>query len=153
LRRLGVPCVVVLLAMVLAVPALAHAALVSASPGPGEVVAEPLTKIVLRFDDVITPQSQIALVAADFQLTASWSQSVEGSTLTAEFGDSLPPGTYTLVWTAVTQDKHTTTGSYQFAVSPAGGGDIDWPAILLLAIGFLALVAGVIVWRHRTSAA
>jgi len=151
LKRFTVACLVVFLAVVSALPAWAHAELVSASPGPGEVVPEPLTEIVLKFDDEITDQSQILLIAADFQLAANWSQTVDGKTLTAAFEQSLPPGTYTVAWTAVTSDGHTTTGSYQFAVSQANSVAGGRTTLVMIAGGLLVIVAGLLVWRKRVS--
>jgi hypothetical protein len=153
LKRFTVPGLVVMLAIISTLPAWAHAELVSASPGPGEVVPEPLTKIVLMFDDEITDQSQIQLIAANFQLATNWSQTVENATLTAVFEQPLPPGTYTVIWTAVTPDGHTTTGSYQFALSQANNtAGASWPSLAMMAAGFLVvLVAVVLVWRQRAS--
>jgi len=152
LKRFTVAFLVVLLAVVSASPAWAHAELVGASPGPGEVVAEPLTEIVLKFDDEITDQSQIQLIAADFQLAVNWTQTVKGTTLTATFEQSPPPGTYTVAWTAVTSDGHTTTGSYQFAVSQANSVAGGRPTLTMMAVGLLVLGAGLLVWRKRVSA-
>lgn len=149
MKRFGSASLVVFLALLSALPAWAHAELVSASPGPGEVVPDPLVKIVLEFDDEITDRSQIQLIGADLRLAANWSLDVEGKTLTATFEQNLPPGTYTVVWTAVTLDNHTTTGSYQFAVSQAMTAGTDWPVVVVMAVGFLVLGAGVVVWRRR----
>jgi len=151
LKRLAAASLLMLLAVVYALPASAHAELVSASPGPGEVVPEPLTEIVLKFDDEITDQSQIQLIAADFQLAANWSQTVDGKTLTAAFEQSPPPGTYTVAWTAVTSDGHTTTGSYQFAVSQANSVAGGRPTLTMMAVGLVVLGAGLLVWRKRVS--
>ncbi len=153
MKRLVILFLVVFYALVSVFPALAHAALVSAKPGPGEVVPQSFSRIVLQFDDMITPQSQIQLVAADFELKGSWSQSVEGSTLTATLTEPLPPGTYTVAWTAVSLDTHSTTGSYQFAVSPAQAGSAAWGILVLIAAGLAAVVAGALAWRRRTPVA
>jgi hypothetical protein len=110
-----------------------------------------LTEIVLKFDDEITDESQILLIAADFQLGANWSQTVEGTTLTATLEQSPPPGTYTVAWTAVTSDGHTTTESYQFAVSQANSVAGGRPTLTMMAVGLLVLVAGLLVWRKRVS--
>lgn len=138
---------------VFAAPALAHAELVAADPAPGEVVAGPVDQIILTFDSTITPMSQIQLIASDFGLAASWSQSVKGATLTATLDEPLPSGTYTLTWTAVSPDSHMTTGSFQFGVAQAKPRLPTWLVWILMVTGLAALMVGVLVWRRRYPAA
>jgi methionine-rich copper-binding protein CopC len=140
-----------LLLLFAAAPALAHAELVSAEPAPGETVTRPLKQIELHFDDEIMDQSQVALVASDFQLATNWTQSVDGSTLTVVLETGLPPGTYTVIWSAVTPDSHTTSGSYQFAVAGASILGWMWGAAGLVGASSLALLALVIVRRRRAA--
>jgi methionine-rich copper-binding protein CopC len=137
------------LVTLLAGPSWAHASLVSAQPGPGDVVPAPLTQIVLEFDDPITDQSQVELVASSFQLQSGWTQTVDGSTLTLHLAQSPPPGTYTVTWMAASLDSHVTSGSYQFAIKVAADGPVLWPGLGLLVVGFLALALALVVWRRR----
>jgi methionine-rich copper-binding protein CopC len=122
-----------------AAPALAHASLVSAEPPAGSTVPASPAELRLTFDAPLSFDSRLVLYAEGFQAVAGLAAVVEGPVLTAAVPNRLAAGTYTVQWMAVSQDGHTTQGSYQFGVAPPARP--PWPAVLgagLLALGVLA---------------
>ena len=138
--------------VVAVIPALAHAALLSASPAPGEVTPPTLSKITLTFDSVLAPGSTVVLFTRNFLPVAGIVAQVEkGRELSVHLAAPLKPGTYTVQWTAVTLDGHSVEGSYQFGVSPGGASWGFWVPVSAgaLVIGVL-VVGGWWIVRHRT---
>ncbi len=104
--------------------ALAHSELVAAEPAPGAQLAESPAEIRLTFSEPVAASSQIVVMGENFQ-------QVEG--LVPQFNPEqpqvvytpLPPlaeGTYTVQWTAASDDGHEISGSYSFSVTPAASG-------------------------------
>jgi methionine-rich copper-binding protein CopC len=126
-----------LLIAVTAVPAQAHASLVSAVPAPGSTVDTSLKELLLTFDDALRPNSLVVLYTNDFQTVGGVESRVEDNLIRATLTQALPPATYTVQWAAVASDGHLSQGTYQFEVRAAS---ID-PAII---VGGLIVAAGLI---------
>jgi methionine-rich copper-binding protein CopC len=84
----------------------AHADLIAAEPAAGS--SQPLL-----------PASKIQLFAGQFVPVTGLTTVVAGSEMQVALGQPLAAATYTVQWSAATDDGHTTEGSYQFGVAPA----------------------------------
>ena len=106
---------------VAATAAHAHAQLVKATPAVGATVAS-ATEICLKFSEGVEPRfSKIALTAADgaaIALGATKTESGDATIFIAPIAKPLPPGVYTVKWSAVSVDTHHTQGDFQFTVAP-----------------------------------
>ena len=104
-----------------ATAAQAHARLVKATPGVGATVASP-TEIRLKFSEGVEPRfSKIVLTTADgvaIELGAANTESGNASVFAAPIAKPLPPGAYTVRWSAVSTDTHHTQGDFSFTVKP-----------------------------------
>jgi methionine-rich copper-binding protein CopC len=126
-----------LLLALITFPALAHASLVSASPAPGSTIAASLDTARLHFDEALEEGSTLAIFGENFQALEGIQISLAGQDLLAKLPAPLAAGTYTLQWTAVSDDGHTSQGSYQFGVRVAS--DPVQPALWLAGL-FVGLV-------------
>ena len=101
--------------------ALAHAQLVKATPAVGSTVAS-ASEIRLKFTEGVEPRfSHIALTAADGAAIALGAAKIdpgEATVFVAPIAKPLPPGVYTVHWSAVSTDTHHTQGDFQFTVKP-----------------------------------
>jgi methionine-rich copper-binding protein CopC len=99
----------------------AHARLFKATPGVGATVAS-ATEIRLKFSEGVEPRfSKIALTAADgaaIALGVANTESGDASVFAAPIATPLPPGVYTVRWSAVSTDTHHTQGDFSFTVKP-----------------------------------
>jgi len=99
----------------------AHAKLVKATPAVGGTVAT-ANEIRLTFSEGVEPRfSRISLTAADGSTVPLGAAKVEGGDPTvfvAPIAKPLPPGAYTVHWSAVLTDTHHTQGDFQFTVKP-----------------------------------
>jgi methionine-rich copper-binding protein CopC len=138
---------IVLTCLALLIPATvveAHAQLVKAVPEPGAVVGPELKEIRLTFDEAVMAGSSITLFAENFQLVSDVQTHLNGPDMFAPV-PALDPGQYTVQWAAVSDDGHTTQGSYQFTVQPGPGARLAWLWWLLL----IPVGAGVyLLWRR-----
>ncbi len=107
-----------LAAACLATPAMAHAFLQHAEPGAGATLKPAPVRVALDFSEKLEP------AFSGVAVTDSSGRSVEGGAVVIR-GNSmvvplrtLPPGTYRVVWHAVSVDTHRTEGAYTFAVKP-----------------------------------
>ncbi len=109
--------------LVVAAPANAHAALVSASPAPGASLPQAPGAVVLRFSEAVELRTSTVAVTGP-----GATQATNGPTV-AVAGDErsirrplglLQPGRYIVRWTSVSSDDgHMETGSYSFAIGVA----------------------------------
>ena len=109
-----------------ATPALAHASLVSSTPGSGTGIAQAPGNVVLRFSEpLVLSASRIEVRdATGASVTSGPTEPVEGddSAMQRPLG-LLAPGVYTVEWTTLSPlDGHTLHGSYRFAVSASVSG-------------------------------
>ena len=118
-RRLSLAWLIV--ALVAAAPAFAHAIIVESSPAVNATVAGPDVEVVLRFN------SRIDRARSSVNLTASGApKGVKPAALPLAAIDSpdilkaraagLAPGTYTLRWQVLSVDGHITRGDIPFKV-------------------------------------
>ncbi len=129
----------------------AHADLIAAEPAAGSTVAGSPSIIRLSFSQPLLPTSKIQLFAGQFLLVAGLTTVVAGSEMQAVLSQPLAPATYTVQWSAVTDDGHTTEGSYQFGVSPAAliSPARLAPLVAAVAIVLSAGVAGLVWFLNR----
>jgi methionine-rich copper-binding protein CopC len=132
-------------------PAAAHARLVSSAPAAGETVAQPPAELLLIFDENLGAGSTLVVYAGMFQPLDGTGVSIEGPHMRATLAEPLQTGTYTVEWTAVTDDGHRVGGSYQFSVQadstePAAAA---WP--WLVGVGGVALLVVLGYWIRRRS--
>ena len=116
---------IVLSAMALSSPALAHTKLVSANPAANSTVAK-TTKITLVFNEKVMPQFAGATVTmtgmpgmadhAPMKMAATSAMAKDGKTMTITLARPLAAGTYKIDWRAAGADMHKMNGSYSFSV-------------------------------------
>lgn len=138
----------VLLLCLLAVTAVAHAhaELVTAVPAPGSTITHSPAEIRLTFSEAISADSTILLFTGNFQPVAGIQAQVAATNpqLVVAAVPPLTPDDYTVQWTAVSTDGHTTSGSYTFRLAR-----FALPTTLLWQISLTLLFLGafVILWR------
>ncbi|HKD98890.1 MAG TPA: copper resistance protein CopC, partial [Micromonosporaceae bacterium] len=154
----------IVLALVPAAPAQAHAVLVGSDPAAGAVVPGAPQRVTLRFSEDISPRFSTAT------LLDGAGRAVEGTTSTVDRGDrrsltlrppALTAGTYGVAWQVLAEtDGHRTSGMLVFSVLRASGSTVlaggeqgnsagtgavvrRWLALIALSvlIGSLALAA------------
>ena len=106
----------ILLGLVLATPAIAHARLVNSDPAASARVKAP-GQIKLRFSESLEPAFSSASLSDAGGKTVPVSKSVGGDTITL-LPLTLKPGAYKVTWQSVGQDTHRLTGSFGFTVVP-----------------------------------
>ena len=106
----------VLLGLLLATPAFAHAKLVSSDPAANAKVKAPGT-IKLHFSESLEPAFSSATLTDAAGKTVPVSRSVGSDTITL-LPLTLRPGAYTVSWHGVGQDTHRLNGSFGFTVIP-----------------------------------
>ncbi len=127
--------------------AAAHADIIQADPAPGSTVAGSPAVIRLSFSQPLENTSRIDLFTGQFRAAAGVTTVVAGSEMRGVLAQPLSPATYTVQWFAVSDDGHTTQGSYQFAVVQANASITSRLVPLLAAVA--AILSGgvaVFVW-------
>ena len=133
----GVALALVLL-VIGAAPAAAHAELEGTEPASGSVLDAAPTRIVLRFSEPVeTSARSVRIVAAggaevDVRRIANGNEGAD--TVEAELGD-LDDGTYVVAWRVTSADAHPVRGAFTFSVGEAGTADASELAARLLAGG------------------
>jgi len=101
-----------------AAPGFAHAFLQRAEPGAGATLRAAPRRVALSFSEKLEP------IFSGVTVTDSSGRSVEtgavvigGHSMVAQLRP-LPPGSYRVVWHAVSVDTHRTEGAYSFTVKP-----------------------------------
>ena len=105
-----------LLGVLLATPAFAHAKLVSTEPAANAKVKPP-GQIKLHFSENLEPAFSSASLTDASGKTVPVSKSVGGQTITL-LPLALKPGAYRVTWASVGQDTHRMNGSFGFTVVP-----------------------------------
>lgn len=131
---------------------LAHATLVEATPQPGTTLAEPPEEIYLFFNERLSGGT-IEIFGANFEEFLS--EPVEA---TGEYSrelrtpcPSLPDGTYTVNWKAISRDGHEISGSFQFGVRTATQTTgVPWLPLLGGGAAVVLLGGALFLWRART---
>jgi copper transport protein len=105
-----------LLALLYAAPAWAHAQLVGTDPPPGSVLPEAPEQVTLTFSEpVLLTSRRITTYDAEGGTVDSSATSSDGE-VTVRFDDELGRGTYTVAWFVVSSDGHPISGSLTFSV-------------------------------------
>lgn len=133
-------------------PVFAHAALISASPADGSVLASAPEQITLSFSEPVSPLV-LKLVAPAGDAVTLTRYVLRDSTLVIEAPAGLGQGAHALSWRVVSEDGHPVGGSVVFSIgqpsvggpAPLRQGDPGVRLVLWLAkFGlYLALVLGV----------
>ena len=99
-------------------PAFAHAFLQHADPGAGATLKAPPTRVALTFSEKLERVfSGIAVVDASGRNVEAGAFVISGNSMVAPLRQLLP-GSYRVVWHAVSVDTHRTEGAYSFTVKP-----------------------------------
>src|SRR5215216_2891082 len=159
-RSLASACVLALFGVVMIAPGSmsAHARLVSSSPVSGTALPAMPIEFTLDFGEEIDPGfSSASLLRSDEESVPLGPLATTDNRRTLIVPivepDTVPPGTYTLVWRALSAaDGHVTTGTVAFSVGTgvapetAGGSELRPPwwrvALRWLELAGLALAAG-----------
>ena len=122
---------VMVVALVGAPAASAHATLLFSTPAAGSSLASSPRTLTLTFDEPVTLPGQAVRLASSGGSPISIgavSLSQNGDVVTASISSSLPTGIYVVTWQVVAQDGDAVTGSFRFGVgavpigpSSAGG--------------------------------
>lgn len=115
--------VAVLLLLVTAPAAYAHAMLVSSSPAQGEVVATMPDEVVFTFNQDMSAPAYVIVTAPDGSSVADGDPEVDGSRVTQALTDG-PEGTYTMAYRAVSEDGHPVTGQVTFTLGTVGSAGV-----------------------------
>lgn len=102
-------------------PVLAHAQLISSSPGAGQTLAEAPVQLELVFSEPVDPALASIRVSDEQSAPVGiGSPTVAGDRITASL-PALVDGVYTVTWQVLSAaDGHVTSGSFQFGVGDAG---------------------------------
>ena len=159
-RQFAAACAGVVLvsafAAVAAGPVLAHAELVTSSPGSGEVVSDPPVELILVFSEPLTPRFSAVDVADSAGVPVVTDAGAVSPSDDHQLSVELPPlgkGVYTVTWRSLSAaDGHDASGFFSFGVGdvgaaiPGAGGshgsdDGDWPMAVGRWLGYLGLLA------------
>lgn len=114
-----------LLTLLPAAPAWAHAALLETTPADGTVLQLPPAEVTLRYSEAVgTALGSVQVLAPDGQRvdTGRVERRADGRTVVAAVEADLGHGTYTVLWRVVSGDSHPVAGASTFSVghpSPA----------------------------------
>lgn len=107
------------LSLALAVPAMAHAALVSSDPAPNSAVAAPKA-IKLTFSEKLAPRFSgfsLSMREHGMAIKLGGKMSEDGKSIIGTPAETLMTGAYTVSWHAAsTEDGHRMEGSFNFTV-------------------------------------
>jgi copper transport protein len=154
-----------------ALPASAHAELVSAAPGEGARLASPPDAVTLRFSEPVSIDTGYLRVLdrTGKRVDTGPPRHPEGdaTTVTVPVQARLPDGGYLVSWRVLSADSHPVGGAYSFAVgngavlTPTGvpdsgavNGVVGWAFTVVRWLGFagLALLGGAVFltacWRE-----
>ncbi len=121
--RAGQTAITVLILLLIgAAPASAHATLLFATPVPGGAVSESPQTLTLTFDSPVTlPTDPARLTGLQGPVDALGASTLEdaGRTIRVAVTDRIKRGLYTVTWQVISDDGEAVTGSYQFGVGSA----------------------------------
>jgi methionine-rich copper-binding protein CopC len=96
--------------------AFAHAMLDHASPAVGSTVSPAPKSLTLTYSEKLEPAfSSVAVRNAQGASVTAGKASVSGTQMRVPL-KALPPGTYTVIWHALSVDTHRTQGDFSFSV-------------------------------------
>ena len=96
----------------------AHAFLKSATPAAGSTVSPGPTEVIIDFTEGVEPLFSTIIVqnASGARLDTGKAHTVGNDTRLAVNVKPLPPGSYTVIWHAVSVNTHKTKGKFIFTV-------------------------------------
>ena len=110
----------VLLSLLFASPAAAHAELVSTTPANGAQLTRPPTEVQMTFTESVNLlHDGIRLIDGLGAVVATPDPTVERSTVIWPMPASLPEGTYIVTFRVVSADGHPISGAFSFGVGTA----------------------------------
>ena len=158
----------VLLSLLLASPAAAHAELVNTTPANGAQLTRPPAEIQMTFTESINlVDDGIRLVDHVGATVPTPEPTVDAQTITWPMPADLPEGPYVVTWRVVSADGHPISGAFSFGVGTAAsalpgsstgtdtsdtaggalatGSTAPWPVVVMRMAGYVAfaLFAGV----------
>lgn len=100
-------------------PALAHAFLERASPSAGSMVKSSPSTATITFTVPIESRFSVIEVhdAKGNRMDSGSAQTTGSKSISVDL-PTLPPGTYTVTWQALSVDTHRTQGRFEFTVRP-----------------------------------
>jgi len=103
--------------MLISSPVLAHARLVSATPGNGTTVTAPRTISLTFSERFAAPFSTVEVEDSRGRaISLTKAVSEDGKTLGGSFAAPLTTGVYRVTWAIAAADGHRMTGAHSFAV-------------------------------------
>ncbi len=106
-----------MLAMLVALPALGHADLVRSDPAADSILSAPPETITLRFSEGLDAAKSSFKILGPDGTAGTGRASKDGSRVMAATGLVLGPGVFTIEWAAVAEDGHVERGTLAFTVS------------------------------------
>ncbi len=133
--------------------AFAHASLVSSDPADGAVLAAPLVRLSLTFNEPVSPLV-MRLIDGKGNATTLAGYHLEGNAVVIDAPGEIGPGSHALSWRVISEDGHPVGGSVLFSIGapsaeaiPGASEVIYWPlraAIWLCRVApYLGLFVGV----------
>jgi copper transport protein len=124
-RRALLPLLLgLLLALVPASAASAHAALVSSSPADGSVVPTAPKVVTLQFTEGVAVRADgVRVLDAAGKRVDRGAASASGATVNVPVRAGLADGSYLVAWRVVSDDGHTVRGAFSFSVGEKGSID------------------------------
>lgn len=144
--------------------AAAHAFLVETTPEDSTELHAPPAQIVLRFNEDVTPARIDLVNDQDDVLTTSTDWTVKGDTVRLTPPKAMTTGVYRVAYRVTSADGHPVVGSIQFGVGvkpgeaqapEASGGRVEWFAVLVRTLHYFAVLAGMgggLFWAFVVSA-
>jgi copper transport protein len=112
----------VVLVLLVAAPAGAHAELIQSDPAPGAVLTRAPERVTLAFtEDVDVASGGIRVFGADAERVDSGGVESSGRTVTLPLS-GLDDGSYVVTWRVTSTDAHPIRGAFTFQVGQAGAG-------------------------------
>lgn len=107
----------VLLVLVPATAAWAHAELVTSTPADGAVLDQAPTEVVLQFSESVSVRPDgVRVLDADGQRVDAGDASAQGDTVTVPLDGTLGQGSYVVAWRVVSADSHPVHAAFTFSV-------------------------------------
>ena len=145
-------------------PAWAHNVLKSTSPEDKATVAHTPSSVVLTFDEPAIAIGTKLVVTGPTGLVQVGAPQLVDNTVTQDLRPGAPAGAYTVEWRITSTDGHPISGVFTFTAKAAGDGSggasstgtssTALPqggglALLLIAVAFVVLAAGLVVFSRR----
>ena len=116
-------CLALLLGVLAAPEASAHASLISSEPADRSVVATAPRHIHLKYNEPVSPLV-LKLVSADGSATTLDKFVLADTTLTVTLPEGLANGTHVLSWRVISEDGHPVSGSVLFSIGAPSAGAV-----------------------------